>query len=368
MQSCSMEKTRACRKRIFSIGHSATAIDVTQSNRESKRVWLVSSVPVQVYNNISSIEKSASASAMQINVRSPVRVHARTLSYLPSPTLCVSSPTSFGSGRHDSDCWLSESPQSECGDSLCAQYEYIEYVPHLPLETPNTVVTQTISSETLMDALDGKYNHLYDSIRIIDCRFPFEYNGGHICGAENLYTWEQISAALFPASSRCIQTHSTKRRELIVLHCEFSQQRGPSWWGRVRTHDRETRPPTETNLNQFIYPEMYVLKNGYKDFFEVASTLLTQHQHVSNRENEQEVQCKRQKTDRDASSHTPVRQKQLQNAGSPFFFANSKPSYIKMSSPEHTTECAQLMKQFQDETNPKRRTRKALLARALFAH
>jgi hypothetical protein len=371
-----MEKIKTYRKRFFSIDPCAvTTPNVAESISVNKCPRRDPPVTVQSYNIRSNLNKEGSSFnmaaykqpppvAMRVNVNSPVRSLVRATPYISSPTLCASSPSaSSGSVRNDSDGWNNSSPRSDRGDSPCSQYEYIEYVPHLPLETPNTVVSQTISSETLIDALEGKYSHLYDSIRIIDCRFPFEYNGGHIRGSENLYTWEQISAALFSTNDESIQSHTTKSRQLVVLHCEFSQQRGPSWWGRVRTHDRETRPTTETNLNQFIYPELYVLKNGYKDFYETASARVAQ-QHVDVREGAQDGQCKRQRTDKDAFTHTP--RKVSTSVSSPLF-ENEKPSYLKMSSAEHKTECAALLKQFQDETNPKRRARNASLARALFA-
>jgi len=373
-----MEKIQTCRKRIFSIDPSSITTEVVDSSAAKTRARFVSSEFVKSYSNYKNTgitgnlhNKMASNNThlpntmrIDVNNNSPVRSLARaTAAYIPSPTVCGSSPSSASkSAKNDLESWNNASPRSDHGGSPCSEYEYIEHVPYLPLETPNTVVTQTISSETLIHVLQGKYSDLYDSIRIIDCRFPFEYNGGHIRGAENLYTWEQISATLFPTNDASIQAHTTKSRQLIVLHCEFSQKRGPSWWGRVRSHDRETRPAAETNLNQFIYPEMYVLKNGYKDFYEAAGAQLSQ-QHVDIRETGDDGQCKRQKTD-SVASHTP--HKTPKNASSDLF-ENEEPSYMKMSSPEHQTECSALLKRFQDETNPKRRARNASLARALFA-
>ena len=30
------------------------------------------------------------------------------------------------------------------------------------------------------DVLSGKYDHVINSFKIIDCRYPYEYSGGHI--------------------------------------------------------------------------------------------------------------------------------------------------------------------------------------------
>jgi M-phase inducer tyrosine phosphatase len=72
----------------------------------------------------------------------------------------------------------------------------------------------------LKEVLHGKYDSMYNSKFIIDCRFAYEYAGGHIQGAENHWTYEMIDALLFrnPPSSN---------RALIVLHCEYSERRAP---------------------------------------------------------------------------------------------------------------------------------------------
>ena len=37
-----------------------------------------------------------------------------------------------------------------------------------------------ISPETMSDVLDGVYDKCVDKVTIIDCRYPYEYEGGHI--------------------------------------------------------------------------------------------------------------------------------------------------------------------------------------------
>jgi M-phase inducer tyrosine phosphatase len=39
-----------------------------------------------------------------------------------------------------------------------------------------------ISSATVARLLEGLHTDLYDNVVIVDCRFPYEYNGGHIRG------------------------------------------------------------------------------------------------------------------------------------------------------------------------------------------
>lgn len=38
----------------------------------------------------------------------------------------------------------------------------------------------SISHDTLTDLMNGKYSDTIDSYRIIDCRYPYEFEGGHI--------------------------------------------------------------------------------------------------------------------------------------------------------------------------------------------
>jgi len=165
--------------------------------------------------------------------------------------------------RDENDDLEEEEEEEEDGAS-----NYFEYRPMLPLVRDSTTVLQTISPDTLHRALRGDFESYYDDIKVIDCRFPFEYAGGHIDGAHNLYSWDQMRDELFSSGSPTIQQHRTIARTLLVFHCEFSQKRAPFWWSRVRQHDRATRPDAEPNYNQLIYPEMYVMKGGYKAFYE----------------------------------------------------------------------------------------------------
>jgi hypothetical protein len=54
-----------------------------------------------------------------------------------------------------------------------------------------------ISSDTLADVLDGKYSNQIDECIIIDSRYPYEYEGGHISCALNIYTKEKLFEEMF---------------------------------------------------------------------------------------------------------------------------------------------------------------------------
>ncbi|XP_030628451.1 M-phase inducer phosphatase 2 [Chanos chanos] len=116
-----------------------------------------------------------------------------------------------------------------------------------------------ITPEMMVKAMNGEFSNLVERLLVIDCRYPYEYEGGHIRGALNLHQEDQIEEHLLrePILPSC-----PGKRVLLVFHCEFSSERGPRMCRYVRERDRI--------LNEYPnlhYPELYVLKGGYKDFF-----------------------------------------------------------------------------------------------------
>lgn len=65
-------------------------------------------------------------------------------------------------------------------------------------------------------------------IHVIDCRFNYEYQGGHIKNALNV-TDPAILEEKFFKNLISSKTEFDERNEMsiIVFHCEFSQKRGP---------------------------------------------------------------------------------------------------------------------------------------------
>ena len=79
-----------------------------------------------------------------------------------------------------------------------------------------------ITKDTMIDVLDGKYNESYSRSVIVDCRFEYEYEGGHIDGAINFNNKEELANRLFETDgSECSQ------KSLLILHCEYSAHRAP---------------------------------------------------------------------------------------------------------------------------------------------
>uniref|UniRef100_A0A3Q3BC66 M-phase inducer phosphatase n=1 Tax=Kryptolebias marmoratus TaxID=37003 RepID=A0A3Q3BC66_KRYMA len=117
-----------------------------------------------------------------------------------------------------------------------------------------------ITSEMMMAALTGRFDHLIEHVIVIDCRYPYEFEGGHIKqGALNLHQEDEVENFLLrtPTVPSC-----PDKRVVIIFHCEFSSERGPKMCRFVRARDRAMNE--YPNLH---YPELYILKGGYKNFF-----------------------------------------------------------------------------------------------------
>lgn len=114
---------------------------------------------------------------------------------------------------------------------------------------------KTITPHTVAELLQGEESQIFS---IIDCRYPYEFHGGHIKNATNLYHKDDAERDFFSSSAM----EKTKRSNLI-FYCEFSSQRAPSMIRFIRNRDRD--------LNEYpvlYYPELYLVEGGYKAFHE----------------------------------------------------------------------------------------------------
>ncbi|XP_046558488.1 M-phase inducer phosphatase-like [Haliotis rubra] len=119
---------------------------------------------------------------------------------------------------------------------------------------------KSVSPLTVSQLLAGKYNDVISGYQIIDCRYPYEYEGGHIQGALNLHT-EALITDVLTARRGSVSTE----RNILIFHCEFSSERGPKLLRHLRRLDRKLNIDCYPCL---FYPEVYLLDGGYKAFFE----------------------------------------------------------------------------------------------------
>ncbi|KAK7739407.1 m-phase inducer phosphatase [Diaporthe eres] len=113
-----------------------------------------------------------------------------------------------------------------------------------------------LSRDTFLEILDGKYNEHYDNKLIIDCRFEYEYDGGHVDGAINYNDKELLASHLFNSP--------LEGRTLLLFHCEYSVHRAPLMARHIRAQDRTVNAESYPRLT---YPEVYILEGGYSGFF-----------------------------------------------------------------------------------------------------
>jgi M-phase inducer tyrosine phosphatase len=128
-------------------------------------------------------------------------------------------------------------------------------LPHTLPDDPTDTIPR-ISKETLLQVLDGAYADCFDQKMIIDCRFEYEYEGGHIDSAVNYNDKDLLSSQLFRTPMNC--------RTLLVFHCEYSAHRAPLMARHIRSEDRTANAEHYPRLT---YPEVYILEGGYSAFF-----------------------------------------------------------------------------------------------------
>ncbi|CAD5125821.1 DgyrCDS14023 [Dimorphilus gyrociliatus] len=116
-----------------------------------------------------------------------------------------------------------------------------------------------ISVKTLNELLHAQNDWQIDSYRIIDCRYPYEFKGGHVKNAENFPNQTILAADLFT------KLPDPSKKHILIFHCEFSSQRAPEMARFVRQTDRKMN---QENFPHLYYPEIYVIEGGYKAIYE----------------------------------------------------------------------------------------------------
>ncbi|KAJ5077261.1 cdc25-like protein phosphatase twine-related [Anaeramoeba ignava] len=115
----------------------------------------------------------------------------------------------------------------------------------------------TISPQTLLKVLNSPKSFNFDYIFVIDCRFSFEYEAGHIKGAKNWNDPFKIITNLF--------SEQIYENACLILHCEFSKNRAPSMFHFIRQIDHKCNP-----YPKLFYPQMYILGGGFRNFFKMS--------------------------------------------------------------------------------------------------
>lgn len=144
----------------------------------------------------------------------------------------------------------------------------------------------TITHQTLVELIDNPKDLTF---LIVDCRYEYEYEGGHIKGAINLTSLEllekvfwtertllynktavedmkkDLKTAIYnPRNYKPFEKDSSiLNPPILIFHCEFSQERGPKAMRTLRNQDRNLNA---NRFPQLYYPQIYLLEEGYSQF------------------------------------------------------------------------------------------------------
>jgi rhodanese-related sulfurtransferase len=119
---------------------------------------------------------------------------------------------------------------------------------------------KSICPQIMSRLVNGELSDTVGQFIVVDCRYPYEFEGGHIKNAINIWDQETLKETFFLKSNQTISSN-----KLIIFHCEFSSERGPRMLRYMRQLDREINKESYPSLN---YPELYILEGGYKSFYQ----------------------------------------------------------------------------------------------------
>jgi hypothetical protein len=157
----------------------------------------------------------ANGSPLAASIRKPIGPTARRPTKFRRSLSMYESPADVMNQKEDKEAYTPSTLQSvmDIDDAPILK------LPHFtPENEPDSL--PRITDSTFINILNGDVTHLYDEIVIVDCRFEYEYEGGHINGAINFCDKEQLAEKLF-------STSETSANTLLIFHCEYSAHRAP---------------------------------------------------------------------------------------------------------------------------------------------
>jgi rhodanese-related sulfurtransferase len=128
------------------------------------------------------------------------------------------------------------------------------------IDRPKIPDLKCISGETLNACLiNDDWKNRFSKLIIIDCRFDYEYEGGHITSAIHCPEPKDAITNFFK-NPPLIDTKPV----CMIFHCEFSKNRAPKMLRHLRSIDRKIN---EARYPYLFYPETYLLDGGYRKFY-----------------------------------------------------------------------------------------------------
>jgi rhodanese-related sulfurtransferase len=107
---------------------------------------------------------------------------------------------------------------------------------------------------------------------VIDARYEYEYQGGHIKGALSIpfverKIYEKKLQNLFfdqNGTEKILSPKDNNDNVIIIFHCEFSSHRGPELRKCFRELDRKFN-----KYPSLSYRNLFLMKNGFKEFYKL---------------------------------------------------------------------------------------------------
>ena len=112
----------------------------------------------------------------------------------------------------------------------------------------------TVKPRELKEMIESPEKFGYLEVLILDARFDYEFRGGSIIGARNIRSISQIVG---------IFNRYRGKNICIVVHCEFSKNRGPTLIRLFREYDRKVNV-----YPALTFPNLFLLEGGYQKFYE----------------------------------------------------------------------------------------------------
>lgn len=161
----------------------------------------------------------------------------------------------------------------------------------LPLTNGMHADLKTITSNTLAALLRGEFADRVASYTIVDCRYPYEYEAGHIEKAVNIYNMDLIQQIMLDHLVDTVPRIQldTDKRKILVFHCEFSWERGPNLSRVLRRLDRARNKEHYPALH---YPEIYLLLGGYEKFYSEQKEFCTPQDYKPMKHPNHEEECR----------------------------------------------------------------------------
>lgn len=253
-------------------------------------------------------DSSNTLQAQPLSGPSPIERKAQKVRE-PSSSQSLSSKASSGQASKRSSLFSHkqftfdqvEEDKSEDGSSQESVGSNCSLPPGIPLKMINGSPNLPVDPKAL--SVDKVHK-----LVVIDCRYSYEYEGGHISSSINIFLPSVMKYLVVDCQELLKQeafldlliekaggqveggvniemlkeiektyfkqkTEGKASREAVpvfVLHCEFSSQRGPNMFRFIRSLDREVMIEKYPALN---FPQMFVLKGGYERFVGLSGLL-----------------------------------------------------------------------------------------------